>query len=104
MKKIYFLFAALLCLASCSDEIVTGGDTTIKEPEQGFTEPTMKTIRISASSGESDTRTTMDGQSVLWDNNDEFLVVKEGSLTIPSTMLRITMDSNGSGIGYKTTE
>lgn len=104
MRKLFFLFATLLCLASCSDEIVTGGDTTLKEPEQGFTEPTMKTIRISASSGESDTRTTMDGQSVLWDNNDEFLVVKEGSLTIPSTMLRITMDSNGSGIGYKTTE
>lgn len=107
MRKIFFLFAALLCLASCSDEILTDSDMATEEQcKPAVFEDLLKTIRISASSvenapaGEGPSRTTLDGHSVLWDKGDKFIVVNPQT-SGPSNKLQITIDGKGQGMGFE---
>lgn len=101
MQKLLFFLTALLFVVSCSDDIVTGNDIAVGEGQEQV-EPAMRTIRISAAPSESRAnRTSLNGENfnIVWDEGDEFQIVKEGAVGT-SNMLRITLDSNGSGIGY----
>lgn len=102
MKKLFFFLSVLLCLTSCSDEIANSAEIDVPTNENpAVVEPEMRTIRIAASTGGSGkTRTTLSGHSVLWDENDEF-VVANPQQDSPSKTLLVTVNGTDQALGIQ---
>lgn len=100
MRKFLFVFAAITSLLSCSDI-----DTPLFGGEQGENTETpevtplkMRTISMSASSGEK-SRTTLKGYAVVWDENDEYCVKNEAQEV--SNILQVIVDGPSQAMGIK---
>lgn len=75
MKKFVVLFAAAILAACTIDEPFTGKPGEDSQPDQAQE----RTIVMSASAKDPDTKTTLDGIQVLWDEKDAFRVMSTGA-------------------------
>lgn len=103
MKIVSRFFMLLLCLvlaSSCAqDEPLApenGGNTSTPE----LSTRTIHMTAGTASAGDA-TRTTLNGVNVLWDEGDQFQLVKEGPEVGKSTTLRVTLTEPNSGVGVE---
>lgn len=100
MRKLFLLLPLFALLVSCAqDEPLVpdnGGNTSTPE----LSTRTIHMTAGTASAGDA-TRTTLNGVNVLWDEGDQFQLVKEGPEVGKSTTLRVTLTEPNSGIGVK---
>ncbi len=83
MKKLTILLSCLAFLAACTDELPLPEDhgPIIEEPVE--VETTLQMFRLDASSDGTVTKTTLDGDRILWDEGDRIaLVGSEGKVTM----------------------
>lgn len=83
MKKLSILLACVSFLAACAGEIPVPEDNgpIIEEPIE--VETTLHMFRLDASSEGAVTKTTLDGDRIIWDEGDKIsLVGTEGSVTM----------------------
>ena len=98
VSRFFMLFLCLVLASACAqDEPLApdnGGNTSTPE----LTTRTIHMTAGTASAGDA-TRTTLNGVNVLWDEGDQFQLVKEGPEVGKSTTLRVTLKEPNSGIG-----
>lgn len=94
LRKLICLIALIGVWASCSenDLLLENGSSAVV-PSTGNSVST-GTIKISASVEGQDTRTTLNGMNVLWDEGDEFKVVNE---YVPT--LQVTVNGTSQALG-----
>lgn len=88
----------IIGLAACSkDEPVLDEtiDNSVVTPESPQTEPTLRTIKISASSDDAGSRASLSVTRILWDSGDAFRLVNEH---VPTLKVVVNRASQGLGI------
>lgn len=101
MKRFGLFAAMIIGLAACSkDEPVLDEtiDNSVVTPESPQTEPTLRTIKISASSDDAGSRASLSGTRILWDSGDAFRLANEHK-----SYLQIRIEAKQSGLGVPTT-
>lgn len=89
MKRFGLFAAMIIGLAACSkDEPVLDEtiDNSVVTPESPQTEPTLRTIKISASSDDAGSRASLSGTRILWDSGDAFRLANEHVPTLKMTV------------------
>lgn len=101
VSRFFMLFLCLVLASACAqDEPLVpenGGNTSTPE----LSTRTIHMTAGTASAGDA-TRTTLNGANVLWDEGDQFQLVKEGPEVGKSTTLRVTLTEPNSGVGIAT--
>lgn len=101
VSRFFMLFLCLVLASACAqDEPLVpenGGNTFTPE----LSTRTIHMTAGTASAGDA-TRTTLDGVNVLWDEGDQFQLLKEGPEDGKSTTLKVTLTEPNSGVGIAT--
>lgn len=107
MRPWCLVFPLVAFLAACNKEPIPVEDEkpVIEEPAAPSdvpSQPEMRTIQIGASSSDSETKTTLVGNRVIWDEGDQFRLIKDGPLGT-SDVLRVVVDRPSAGLAFEVT-